>query len=132
MLSTMMSRYFSQLIDLVVAEQDLAEAGAVGLHRGLPLYCSTVAVPPKIRLRVQLLEHRRADVAAAGIDARWPRAGMPAWMNAAAMRYGVHGSCGPGLSTRPICSGMTGSHSVCTPGEFDGSTRPRPATGPGS
>ena len=38
------------------------------------------------------------------------------------MRYGVHGSCGPGFSTRPICMGITGSHSVCTPGEFDGST----------
>ena len=31
-LSTITSRYFSQLIDLVVAEDDLAEAGAVGLH----------------------------------------------------------------------------------------------------
>src|SRR5258708_35232012 len=40
------------------------------------------------------------------------------------MRYGVHGSCGPGLRTRPTCSGITGSHSVCTPGEFDGSTSP--------
>ena len=48
--------------------------------------------------------------------------GTPAWVNAAIMRYGVHGSCGPGFSTRPICSGITGSHSVCTPGEFDGST----------
>ena len=50
--------------------------------------------------------------------------GTPAWMNACAMRYGVHGSCGPGLSTRPICSGMIGSHSVCTPGELLGSTMP--------
>ena len=40
------------------------------------------------------------------------------------MRYGVHGSCGPGLRTRPICSGTMGSHSVCTPGEFEGSTMP--------
>ncbi len=40
------------------------------------------------------------------------------------MRYGVHGSCGPGLSTSPICMGITGSHSVWTPGEFEGSTRP--------
>ena len=36
-LSTMMSRYFSQLIDLVVAEQDLAEAGAVRLHARVAL-----------------------------------------------------------------------------------------------
>ena len=31
---------------------------------------------------------------------------------------------GPGLSTRPICRGMTGIHKVCTPGELDGSTMP--------
>jgi hypothetical protein len=49
---------------------------------------------------------------------------MPASKNADAIRYGVHGSCGPGLSTSPTCSGITGSHSVCTPGEFEGSTRP--------
>ena len=40
------------------------------------------------------------------------------------MRQGVHGSCGPGLSTKPICSGMIGSHRLCTPGEFDGKTMP--------
>jgi hypothetical protein len=50
--------------------------------------------------------------------------GIPASKNAEAMRYGVHGSCGPGLSTRPICIGTIGSHSVWTPGEFDGSTSP--------
>ena len=49
---------------------------------------------------------------------------MPASKNAEAMRYGVHGSCGPGLSTSPICIGITGSQSVCTPGEFEGSTSP--------
>ncbi len=29
------------------------------------------------------------------------------------------------MSTRPTCIGITGSHKVCTPGEFDGSTSPR-------
>ena len=50
--------------------------------------------------------------------------GTPAWTNACAMRYGVHGSCGPGLRTRPICIGMIGSQSVWTPGELLGSTMP--------
>ena len=50
--------------------------------------------------------------------------GTPAWKNAWAIRHGVHGSCGPGFSTSPICSGMIGSHRLCTPGEFDGSTMP--------
>ncbi len=49
---------------------------------------------------------------------------MPAWKNASVMRNGVHGSCGPGLNTSPIWSGMMGSHKVWTPGLFDGSTRP--------
>ena len=42
------------LIDLVVAEEDLGEARAVRLHARVALYCSTVAVPPKIRLAAQL------------------------------------------------------------------------------
>ena len=45
-------------------------------------------------------------------------------MNADTMRYGVHGSCEPGLSTNPICSGIAGSHSVWTPGELFGNTAP--------
>ena len=36
-LSTMMSRYFSPVIDLVVAQEDLAEAGAVRLHARVAL-----------------------------------------------------------------------------------------------
>src|SRR5438309_2048225 len=35
--------------------------------------------------------------------------GMPACTTAWVMRYGVHGSCGPGLSSRPICIGKVGS-----------------------
>src|SRR6185436_16134249 len=50
--------------------------------------------------------------------------GTPAWKNAAAIRYGVQGSCGPGFSTKPTCIGMTGSQSVWTPGEFEGKTKP--------
>ena len=50
--------------------------------------------------------------------------GTPAAKNACAMRHGVHGSWGPGLSTRPICNGTTGSHRLCTPGELEGSTMP--------
>src|SRR4030095_2400180 len=50
--------------------------------------------------------------------------GTPAWKNASAMRYGVHGSWGPGFSTSPICSGITGSHRVGTPGQVGGRSRP--------
>ena len=45
-------------------------------------------------------------------------------LNILSRGYGVHGSCGPGLSTSPTCIGMMGSQRVCTPGELLGRTMP--------
>ena len=67
-LSTMMSRYFSQLSTMSSPSRILLKPGPCACTRGLPLYCSTVAVPPKIRLRGQCCQHGGADVAQAGID----------------------------------------------------------------
>ena len=52
-LSAMMSRYFSQLSTSSSPRMILLKPGPCACTRGLPLYCSTVAVPPKIRLRGQ-------------------------------------------------------------------------------
>ena len=52
-LSTMISRYFPQLSTLSSPSRILLKPGPWACTRGLPLYCSTVAVPPKIRLRGQ-------------------------------------------------------------------------------
>ena len=67
-LSTMMSRYFSHWSTLSSPSRILLKPGPWACTRGLPLYCSTVAVPPKIRLRGHMLQHRGADVAQAGIN----------------------------------------------------------------
>src|SRR5207249_2647620 len=52
-LLTMMSRYFSHLSTWSSPKMILLKPGPWAWTRGLPLYCSTVAVPPKIRLRGQ-------------------------------------------------------------------------------
>ena len=53
MLSTMMSRYFSQLSTSSSPSMILLKPGPWACTFGLPLYRSTVAVPPKIIARVQ-------------------------------------------------------------------------------
>ena len=67
-LSTIRSRYFSQWSTSSSPSRILLKPGPCACTRGLPRYRSTVAVPPKIRLRAAAVEDRRADVAAAGID----------------------------------------------------------------
>ena len=52
-LSAMMSRYFCQLSTSSSPRMILLKPGPWACTRGFPLYCSTVAVPPKIRLRGQ-------------------------------------------------------------------------------
>ena len=40
------------------------------------------------------------------------------------IRYGVHGSALPGLSTSAVFNAIAGTHSECTPGELLGRTTP--------
>ncbi len=112
------------VVDALVAKQNLAEARAVDLHAGLPVYCCDGLRPAEDHAPATGRQHRPADSAPRRDRSEIASVGMPASIIAANMRYGVHGSCDPGLSTSPICSGITGSHSVCTPGEFDGNTAP--------
>ena len=52
-LSTITSRYFSQSSTWSSPRRILQKPGPCACTRGLPLYRSTVGVPPKIRLRPQ-------------------------------------------------------------------------------
>src|SRR5215471_16028428 len=56
------------LIDLVVAEEDLAEPGAVGLHPRVALILLDSRGAAEDQAPRTLLEHRGADVTQAGID----------------------------------------------------------------
>ena len=53
-LSTIRSRYLRQSSTTSSPRRILLKPGPWAWTRGLPLYCSTVAVPPKMRLRGQL------------------------------------------------------------------------------
>ena len=56
------------VIDLVVAEQDLAEAGAVRLHARVALVLLDRGGAAEDQAARAVLQHGRADVAEAGID----------------------------------------------------------------
>ena len=88
-------------IDLIVAEQNLREARAVRLHTRIAAVAIDRGCAAEDEAAGAGVEHGRADVARRPDRWRSRRRGMPASKNAAAMRYGVHGSCGPGFSTRP-------------------------------
>ena len=122
-LSTIRSRYCSQLSASSSPSRILEKPGPCTCTAGFPEYCSTVGVPPKIRLRGQLFSTAAPTSPSPGYRAM-DCFGTPAAKKACVIRQGVHGSCGPGFSTSPICNGMIGSQRLCTPGEFDGSTMP--------
>ena len=111
------------LVTAIAADQDLAVAGAVqldariafvGAHRRDVAEEHAAAGPPHDLARARVI--RRVEA-----ERRGRHAGL---MNAWIMRYGVHGSALPGLSTSGIFSGIAGTHSECTPGELLGSTTP--------
>ncbi len=54
---TMTSMNSRPVLDLVLADEDLAAAGAVALNCGLSAYCATVLASPKISARPQSLQH---------------------------------------------------------------------------
>ena len=56
------------LVDLVVAEEDLAEAGAVRLHARVALVLLDGGGAAEDQAARAVLQHRGADVAEAGID----------------------------------------------------------------
>ena len=98
------------VIDDVVAQQDLGEAGAVGLHARVARDTARPSPCRQRSSRGRRLASTAAPAAASpGYKPKTSR-GTPASMKAETMRYGVHGSCGPGFSTNPSCRGITGSH----------------------